>query len=148
MTKASTARPVNVSINIILKCVHFPGIAFDDKHPVFVGVQRGKEIVDAVPGDTDVAMWTLPVQVKGGRDGKPDFTGPSVYGKPGDRFIYVVWFENVGGGERFRRAKIKLSHLTWDQVAGDIEAELTMTDGRGTPISGTVKKEWIQWPGE
>lgn len=136
------------SINIILKSVHFPGIAFDDKHPVFVGIQKRKEVVDAVPGDTDVAMFTIPVQVQEGRYGNPDFSGPSVHGKPRDRFIYVVWFENVGDRERFRRAKVKLNHLAWEQLEGDVEAELAMTDGRGEPISGTVKKEWIQWPGE
>jgi hypothetical protein len=136
------------SINIVLKCVHFPGIAFDDKHPVFVGIQKKQDVVDAVPGDTDVAVWTIPVQVKEGRDGKPDFSGPSIYGKPGDRFIYVVWFENKGDQERFRRAKVKLNHLTWEQLEDDIEAELTMTDERGGPSSGTVKKDWIQWPRE
>jgi hypothetical protein len=59
-----------------------------------------------------------------------------------------VWFENKGDQERFRRAKVKLNHLTWEQLEDDIEAELTMTDERGGPISGTVKKDWIQWPRE
>ena len=36
------------SINIILKGVHFPGISFEDKHPVYAGIQERKEVVDAV----------------------------------------------------------------------------------------------------
>jgi hypothetical protein len=133
------------TINIILNCTHFPGIAFHDKQQVFVGIQRKQEVVEPVPGDTGQATFSVPVQIKEGKDGQPDFFGPNVHGKPGDRFIYLVWFENKGEKERFRRAKIKLNHLTWDQVKSDVKADLTLTNKRGEPISATVPEDLITW---
>ena len=133
------------SINIRLKCSNFPGLAFEDKHPISVGVQRKNEVVDAVPGDTGLATFSIPVKIKEGRDGRPDFLGPNVHGKVGDRFLYLVWFENKGKQERFRRAKVKLSHLTWQQVQSDIETEVTMTDHRGGPVCATIPADLIKW---
>ena len=133
------------TINITLTCSNFPGRAFADKADVFVGVQHNKDVIDAVPGDSEIATFTIPVRLKKGKDGQPDFLGACVHGKPGDRFIYLVWFEDKLPPNRFGRAKIKLNHLTWGQVKGDIRADLSMTDKRGRPIYATVKEDLITW---
>lgn len=132
-------------MNITLRCAEFPGITVENRHPVFVGIQRGREIVDAVPGDTEAAIFTIPITVRPDRDGAPDFFGPCVHGKRGDRFLYLVWFVNDATGERFRRAKIKLTHFTWDHLTKDIEADVTMTDATGHPVSASLSDKMLTW---
>lgn len=135
------------TISIQLVCSHFPGTRFVDKEPIYVGVQKKTDIVDEVPGDVQQATFTIPVQTKMGKDGNPDYRGPYVQGRAGDRFIYLVWFEYKGSAkERFRRAKIKLNHLTWEHLQEDlIEARLTMTDQTGCPVCATVPEGLIHW---
>lgn len=46
-------------VTLQLVCTRLPGICFSDSHtepptvyqPVFLGIQKGKEVVDAVPAD-------------------------------------------------------------------------------------------------
>ena len=87
--------------------VNLPGRAWAGYGNIHVGVQRGAEVVDLVPGDAGEAVWELPVDVMPGGD----FRGPFVQGKKGDRFLYLSWgtVGAAGGFTMFRRAKLMLA---------------------------------------
>jgi hypothetical protein len=134
------------TITFRLTCSNFPGIEFENRQPVYVGVQKKSDIVDERPGDAKQAVFSIPARIKKAKDGRPDFLGPYIHGKVGDRFIYLVWFENKETKEPFRRAKIKLSHLTWAHLQQDnLEAHLMMTDQKGCPVCATVPESLIRW---
>ncbi len=95
-----------------------PGLRCGGRTGVHVGVQRGREVVALVPGDVTAAVFELTVGVVTGRDGRPDFRGPFVHGRPGERFLYLSWGEvgTAGRFEMFRRAKLHLSALSEDTL--------------------------------
>ena len=135
------------TVSIQLVCSNFPSITFGSRTPIYVGLQKKSDIVNEVPSNTKQATFTIPIQIKRGKDGNPDFRGPYVHGRVGDRFIYLVWFEKIEDTNvRFGRAKIKLSQLNWQHLQQDsIKAYLSMSDRKGCPVCATVPKDLIQW---
>ena len=114
-----------------------------------VGLQRGEEMVGAVPiGDGGAsAVFEPTFRVALLPDGRANFLGPYAKGAQAERFFYLVW---AGADERghvssFRRAKIHLSHLPWDRVEAAARSEspltvtLSLTDKRGGPRCGSVR---------
>ena len=136
-----------------IRCVGLPGIAKPAYEAVHVGVQRKREVVGLVPGDAAEACWDLQIEVIPGRDGGLDFRGPWVHGKPGERFLYLIWGEIGADGElsMFRRAKL------WPGTIGEelltqaiessaiIEGRLGLTDSRGGPLCASARPPTIQW---
>lgn len=113
---------------------HIDGRPCDNVH---VGVQVGREPHDLVPGDTDTALWRTEIDVVR-RDTGLDFRGPAVQGKPGERFVYLMW-GNVGtDGDftMFRRAKLMLADLVplIGTASGQhVIADVDLTDEKGGP---------------
>jgi hypothetical protein len=109
---------------------------------IHVGVQRVAEVVDLVPGDPDVAVWSFDVGVRKGR-----FAGPFVHGRGDERFVYLSWGELVDGSfTMFRRAKLQLDAL--DPTACDghtVEGRLGLTDDKGHPLCASVRPPRITW---
>jgi len=117
-----------------------PGRTCGPSDEVQVGVQRGRDAIDLVPGDADGARWEFEVDVRNGR-----FTGPYVHGRGDERFLYLVW---VAGPhhEMFRRAKLQLDPL--DAATADgrvVEGRLALTDDRGGPVCASVRPPRIAW---
>lgn len=139
-------------LTIQLICRDFPGSAFDGRDPIFVGVQKDREILEVTPGNSDEKVFQIPVLVNTGKNGEPNFLGPYVFGPTGDKFLYLVWFS---GETRlpslFRRAKIKLDVLTWDQIHSAVDrrqalvAQIKMTDKKGGPVCASLRGEQIRW---
>jgi hypothetical protein len=81
-------------VDVRLVGVELPGRTFDARgrpdgllyENVHVGVQRRREVVEMVPGDAPSATWELTIETRR-NDGEPDFRGPYVQGKRGDRFL-------------------------------------------------------------
>lgn len=139
-------------ITIQLRCRNFPGRSFETHNHVHLGVQRKEDIVEGTPGDADYKVFNLPVFIQEKTDGTPDFKGDFVHGKLGDRFLYLVWFDmKAGRNVMFRRAKIKLQHLTWEDInpalsgQTSITAEMFLTDKKGGPVCASLKEENIRW---
>lgn len=118
---------------------------------VHVGVQRRKDVVDIVPGDASRAVFELDIELRRGRDGRPDPGGPFVHGRPGERFVYLSWGTvHDGSFEMFRRLKLWLRGLDPDLLkrAADgrrLEAHLELTDGCGGPRCGGLQPESVGW---
>jgi hypothetical protein len=102
---------------------------------VTVGMQRGRDTVHAVDSAAASAVFEVEVDVRG-----DDFRGPYVHGRPGERFLYLVWERD---GEMFGRAKLM---LTPDLAAHDaMTGTLALTDARGGPLCAAVRPPVIKW---
>ena len=119
---------------------------------VHVGVQRRQEVVDAVPGDAPNATFDLEIELRRGRDGRPDPGGPFVHGRPGARFVYLSWgtVGEDGSFAMFRRLKLWLRGLDPELLEGAaegrrLEAHLGLTDEREGPRCGGALPEAVDW---
>lgn len=121
---------------------------------VHVGVQLGRDPAQLVRADRADPRWEVDVDVARSGAG-PDFRGPAVQGRRGDRFIYLTW-GNVHPGnpgnvfEMFRRAKLML-HRVEPKVleaaieAGCLRAEVNLTGGDGGPRCARVDPPAVEW---
>ena len=113
---------------------------------VTVGLQHGPDVVEERAADGADVSWTLDVRVVDGGP-RPDFRGPYVHGRTGERYLYLSWQRDGEG--MFRRAKLMLDPLSPEllavaQVSGLRGAtSLTMPDG--TPLCAAVRPPTILW---
>lgn len=130
-----------------------PGRVCSDHTNVHVGIQHGRDPDQIVPADTDPACFTAEVTVVEGRNGEPDFRGPVVQGRPGDRFVYLTWGELSATGtfSMFRRAKLMLDAVdptvihTADAGGAVLQARLGLTDRCGMPVCAAIRPPHITW---
>jgi len=98
---------------------------FDGRHDIRVALQTKDGHVAGAPAGPYALAWTTKVAVKEGPDGAPDFAGPAVQGKRGERFFYLSWSsERYGHREMFRRIKVHLRDVTSAQIG-----QAVTTDG-------------------
>ena len=86
-----------------------------DPARVFLGIQKGEEVVDLVPVTADSATFTAQLRVSPLPDGAPNFLGPYAHGPRTARFCYLSWLydEEDGRMSQFGRTKLPLISLTW-----------------------------------
>jgi hypothetical protein len=120
--------------------------------PVYVGIQRGREVIDAVPADRTRVTFDAEFDVSEQPDGRPNFLGPYAQGDRHDRFFYLSW--GVKHGDRlqmFRRLKIRLGHLRWAEINAAAQSgrplvvHLKLTDKKGGPLCATPPVTHIRW---
>ena len=117
---------------------------------VQVGVQRGRSTEQLVSADAPSARWELEIAAK---DGGADLSGPHVQGRPGARFVYLVWDAAVhpnGSAGMFRRLKIPLDPLHEPVRAalsggGVCTVRLGLIGADGTPRCGGLKTKDLSW---
>ncbi|HSF23333.1 MAG TPA: DUF5990 family protein [Blastocatellia bacterium] len=140
-------------LTIEVVCTELPGIKFADYEPVYLGIQKGVDVIEAVPGDTKRVVFKPVFRIAKQADGSPNFLGPFAQGTPQQRFFYLSWgvMHQDHRFEMFRRAKIHLSHLRWDQVrkamskGAPLKATLKLTGTKGDPVCGSVRSANIVW---
>jgi len=141
----------NNEITIEVVCRNLPGTCFEDApggEPVHLGIQKGNEVIEAVPSDRKQATFRPTFRIGRQPDGSPNFLGKFAKGTPQERFFYLSWgvVDKQGYFEMFRRAKIHLNHLTWEQVQSAIsnnkplKVVIDMTGQKGDPICGSIRK--------
>jgi hypothetical protein len=131
---------------IQIYCHNLPGSRFEGKNAVRLGIQKGKEVVDDVPADVREVLFTVPLRVEpDSMTGQPNFLGPFAQGRSQERFIYLCWGKRINKGwEGFRRVKVHLKHLTWQQIEAalqqgqPIKFSFDMTDAKGGPVCGSL----------
>ncbi len=153
----ATARgPVGVEMaSVPMRIVgrRLPGSSWSGRHGIHVGVQRDTEVVGLVTGDAADAVFDIEVDVVADSNGDPDFRGPYVHGRRGERFVYLSWGEVDGDGTfaMFRRLKLHLAPLLEQSsaesmlAAKKIQAVLELTDTRGRPLAASVRPPWVTW---
>jgi Family of unknown function (DUF5990) len=123
---------------------------------IHVGPGRHPHPAELVPGDAPKARWAFEVTTRTTADAEIDFGGPYVYGKRGDRFLYLSWGEVADDGafELFRAAKLRLSDVDPGVLRRAMEpgcrlvGRLGLTDGKGHPRSAGVRPRGIAWSAE
>ncbi|MFF7457069.1 DUF5990 family protein [Kitasatospora sp. NPDC008115] len=136
-------------------CPAAPG--FPGYRNIHVAVQRREcpgELLDLQPGDAPSAAWTLECTASPAPGGI-DVKGPYVQGRPGQRFVYLVWgaVDDGGAFTMFRRAKLMLdavdARVAADAAAaGRLTARLGLTDAKGQPLCAAVRPPWVVWTAE
>jgi len=126
-TTTKTPKP---TVRVRLVCEGLPADrfeGFDGRRHVQVELQTKAGFEAGTPAGKDALAWTTEITVKSGPDGAPDFAGPAVHGKRGERFFYLSWSSGrVGQCERFRRMKVHLRDLTAAQVAKAVKTDGTL----------------------
>ena len=80
------------------------------------GLQDTKQaIVAGAPRADGALVFDFSVTVKPGKDGGPDFSGPYVSGKVGDRVVYLSW-RSVQRGVWINRVKARLIDIDWPLI--------------------------------
>lgn len=115
------------------------------------GLQRKTEVLPGEIGPDGIPRFACELRAR--RDaatGAPVFLGPSAFGPPAARFLYVSWSavrpaDPGAGRARFRRAKVPLGGITWAQVeeaaagtGGVLEATVPALARDGGPVCATV----------
>jgi len=141
-------------------CSDLPGKRFADVHnsgnvyePVFLGIQRAREVVNPAPADLSSVTFEFGFTVSRRSNGKPNLTGPFAQGTPDDRFFYLSWvvLKRSGKFEIFRRLKIDLTGLSWARVqkalktGRPIEVRLKLTGPENDPLCALPSKQHITW---
>ncbi|GAA2190166.1 DUF5990 family protein [Micromonospora lupini] len=118
---------------------------------VHVGVQRKTEVIDRVPADAVMAIWTVEVSSRE-IDGVLDVGGPYVHGRPGARFLYLSWGAVTEDGfAMFRRAKLMFTDIPTALLraahdgGGLLVGRLGLTDATGEPVCARVHPAAITW---
>ena len=144
-------------MRIVIEGHDLPGAEFVSDgvplHNVHVAVQIGTDPVGLVRGDADSARWEIDVRTVVADGGVVDLRGPAVFGKKGERFLYLTWGDVGAGGSfaRFRRAKLMIGDIEPEMLAaaarvdGVLVASLSLTDERGCPRCARVKPPVISW---
>jgi hypothetical protein len=119
-----------------------------------LGLSKAKEVVSVVPTTEPEAAFELTVDAVRKPDGL-DFRGPYVFGRKGERFLYLNWGRDTGedwtsvkGGGR-----IKLQLLTIDEQVvestlaggGVLVADLDLTGKGGGPVFASVRAPALTW---
>ena len=132
-----------VPVQLRVVCLRPPPDTFDGQATHF-GLQDKKGGLDSGTQRADGArILGCEAQAKL-KDGKPDFSGAQVQGKPGERFLYLSWAYAAGGW--VQRIKIPLSDITWQQIeqaaSSDSALEAVIEDGTA---AATVrpKQGWV-----
>ena len=120
---------------------HLPGASCGPYTDVHVGLQERRQPVDLVRADADTAAWDIELEVVAG----PDFRGPHVQGRRGERFVYLTWGEGAGSAfAMFRRAKLMLADVP-DVAAAEVTARVHLTDDAGLPRCARLRPPALEW---
>jgi hypothetical protein len=156
---ASRSRSNEITIRFV--CRRLPGWRICDAHPgqpnsrepVWLGIQRGREVINAVPANRRQVIFDAPFRVeKCGREGV-QFYGPFAQGRAGERFVYLSWNVRHPDGrlEMFRRLKIPLWDFCRPQISHALRtgkplvALLELTDKSGGPLCGSARAPHLTW---
>jgi Family of unknown function (DUF5990) len=123
------------------------------REQIHIGIQRGDQVVEAVPVDREGIVFEPSFVVSPLPYGKTNFLGPYAKGTPAQRFFYLSWVvkDQAGNLTMFGRAKIQLSHLSWAQVeeavgsGRGLTVAVSLTDQRGKPRCGTIQGDDVRW---
>lgn len=154
----AVAKSNKQTVRVRLVCEGLPAdrfAGFDGRRDVRVELQTKDGHEAGSPAGKGALAWVTEVTVKTGADGLPDFSGPAVHGKRGERFFYLSWSsEKVIHRDRFRRIKIHLRDLTQAQLAqamktgGTLVARVHAVAKDGGPACASVALVGGGWVAE
>ena len=152
------AQPIG-TIQVEIEGTHLPGrrcgpdpngLWYENIH---VGLSRGREAFDPIPGAADKAQWCFDMVVKAHEMGNLDFGGPFVAGPRDERHLGLIWIRELDDGtwSLFRAAKFRLFEMDrslFEQAMKPgkrLVGRLGLTDPQGWPRCATVRPPDINW---
>jgi hypothetical protein len=126
----TTTKTTEPTVRVRLVCEALPADlfeGFDGRRHIQVDLQIKDGFQAGLPAGNGALAWATEITVKPSLDGAPDFAGPAVHGKRGERFFYLSWSsERAGQCERFRRLKVHLRDLKAAQIAKAVKTDATL----------------------
>ncbi len=124
-----------------------------DSQNIYLGIQRGNEIIEAVPINRKQIVFEPSFRVSPLAVGKTNFLGPYAKGTQRERFFYLSWAvkDKEGNLTMLGRTKVHLSHVLWSQVeelvSSDkpLEIAVSLADKRGMPRFGSIRGDDLRW---
>ena len=126
-----------------------PGRSCPGPDGIALGIQRGKEVLDAVPSSSEEIRFDAGIEVFQGDD-VLDFRGPYVHGPKGERVLYLAWV-GIRDGEMVARIKVRLHDIDPGLLeaavrdGGTLVATVPLVNAQGKPASGSVRPPLVQW---
>lgn len=131
-------------MRLVIEGRNLPGRDCGGHREVHIGLQVRREPTELRPADAQRVRWETEVEVTE-HLGRPDFRGPAVQGKRGERFVYLTWGEVIDGRfAMFRRAKLMLADLP-DPAAHQVTARIDLTDECGLPRCARLGPAALTW---
>ncbi len=129
--------------------------AGEGRSRLFLGIQKGQEVVDTVAATDGSATFTALFSVSSLPDGGTNFLGPYAHGTRTARFCYLCWLHEGEDGttSMFGRIKLHLSPLRWEQVEAAARAgtpivlRFSLLGKRGGPVCASIPNDAIHWEG-
>jgi uncharacterized protein DUF5990 len=128
-------------------CAPMPPRTFGRIREIELQMQYLQELRPGVEGEDGSMRFECEARVKRNpKTGDPNFLGPWVHGPIQARHLYLNW-QGREGDERveFRRMKIHLSLITWEQIEAVsqhpgvvLEARVSGIDRKGAPACASV----------
>jgi Family of unknown function (DUF5990) len=120
---------------------------------VRVGLARGIDTIELVPGDAASVRWTFDVELAIDEEGKLDQRGPFVHGPRGERHLGLRWVRRDADGRDvvFRGAKFRLFEMDsrlFEEALGEgrrLVGTVGLTDEDGWPRCATVRPPVVSW---
>ena len=135
-----TSTPTSIRLQITFEA---PPPATHDGHPAEFGLQDKQQALSPGALMPDGALrFECEVGMKpSAADGAPDWGGAYVHGPAGARFLYLSWRQVDGAW--FKRFKIPLAPMSWEQVAAAQAGALAVRVSAAR--SGTVAPLGAGW---
>lgn len=129
--------------------------AAEGRSRLFLGIQKGQEVVDTVPVTAGNATFTALFSVSPLPAGETNFLGPYSHGTRTARFCYLCWLAEGEDDKMsmFSRIKLHLSPLRWVRVEAAARAGTPITmrfsllGKRGGPVCASIPEDAINWEG-
>jgi hypothetical protein len=142
-----------LEIVIEIACTRLPGLQYEGRGPVHLGIQQDETIIDAAPADRDRIVFRPALRVRKHTDGSANFLGPFAHGPRDERFIYLNWLivRNKTPVEQVGRIKLHLNHIEYKAAqkaaarGKPIKVTLQLTTEKAKPVFASVRADKAKW---
>jgi hypothetical protein len=141
-------------LTIEIVCTDLPGLEWEGRGDLHLGLQDGDELKEAVPANVERVTFRPVLRVRKHTDGSANFLGPFAHGPRTGRFIYLIWALLEGqppAGRMIGRVKVLLGHIGWGDVQRalarrrPIKVTLALTDKKGRPAFAAIPPDRAKW---
>lgn len=140
-------------IVVEIVCEDLPGLQYEGRGPLHLGIQQDEAIIEAAPADRDRIVFRPTLRVRKNSDGSANLLGPFAHGPRGERFIYLNWVVVRGGThvERIGRIKLHLNHIEYTDAqkaaarGRPIRVTLQLTNEKDKPVFASVRADKAKW---
>lgn len=142
-----------LEVTLEVNCIRLPGTQWGQHGAIHLGIQRDKNLIEAVPADRKRIVFRPVLRARRNPDGSANFLGPFAQGPRTERFVYLVWANMPPGAPpvSFGRIKLHLNHLDWKSVQKaaaakrPIKVTVELLNAKGQPVFASVRPDVAKW---